>query len=102
MEKLINCDIFDVKEDYKLVMTAKVDVNEDEPQDLVEFWSILIFPKKLIEVSFYYPNDCLYTLGAYNGEILYTIDEREGKMSSKEYFAILEKNIKKLELCGLI
>ena len=102
MEQIIKCDVFDVKEDYKLVMTSKVDINEDEPQDLVEFWSVLIFPNKLIEVSFYYPNDCLYTLCAYNGKIIYTIDEREGKMSSKEYFAIVEKNIKKLELCGLI
>ena len=102
MEKIIKCDVFDVNKNNVLIATLECDVNEDKPQDLVEFWSILIFPNKLIDVSFYYPNDCLYTLCAYNGKIIYTIDEREGKMSYKEYTAIVEKNIKKLELCGLI
>ena len=96
MEKLINCDIFDVKEDYNLVMTAKVDVNEDKPQDLVSLWSGLLFYKKVIEVIFYYPNKHSYTLGAYNGEILYTIDERDVIMSTEDYFRIRKSYINNL------
>ena len=96
MEKIIKCDVFDLFGCYDLLMTSEVDVNEDEPQDLVSLWSGLLFYNKVIEVIFYYPNQHSYTLGAYNGEILYTIDEREVLMSREDYFRIRKSYISKL------
>ena len=96
MEKIITCDVFDLFGCYDLLMTSKVDVNEDEPEYLVAYWSGLLFYNKVIEVIFYYPNEHLYTLGAYNGEILYTIDERDVLMSTEDYFRIRKENLKKL------
>ena len=101
MEKLIKCDVFDIKKNYELIATLECDVNEDEPEYLVAYWSGLFY-NKVIEVIFYYPNGQSYTLGAYNGEILYSIDEREILMSTEDYFRIRESYINKLELCGLI
>ena len=98
MEKLIKCDVFDINKKYELIATLECDVNEDEPQDLVSLWSGLLFYNKVIEVIFYYPNKHSYTLGAYNGAILYTIDEREVLMSTEDYFRIRKENLKKLAL----
>ena len=96
MEKLIKCDVFDIKRNYELIATLECDVNEDEPQDLVSLWSGLLFYNKVIEVIFYYPNQHSYTLCAYNGEILYSIDEREVLMSTEDYFRIRKSYINKL------
>ena len=96
MEKLIKCDVFDINKKYELIATLQCDVNEDEPQDLVSVWSGLLFYNKVIEVIFYYPNQHSYTLGAYNGEILYTIDEREVLMSTEDYFRIRKSYINNL------
>lgn len=96
MEKLITCDVFDINKNYELIATLECDVNEDEPQDLVSLWSGLLFYNKVIEVIFYYPNKHSYTLGAYNGAILYTIDEREVLMSTEDYFRIRTENLKNL------
>ena len=96
MEKLIKCDVFDSKRNNELRATLECDVNEDEPQDLVSLWSGLLFYNKVIEVIFYYPNKHSYTLGAYNGEILYSIDERDVLMSTEDYFRIRTENLKNL------
>lgn len=96
MEKLINCDVFDINKNYELIATLECDVNEDEPEYLVAYWSGLLFYKKQIEVIFYYPNGQSYTLGAYNGEILYSIDEREVIMSAEDYFRIRKSYINNL------
>ena len=96
MEKIINCDVFDVNKNNVLIATLECDINEDEPQDLVSLWSGLLFYNKVIEVIFYYPNKHSYTLGAYNGEILYSIDEREVLMSAEDYFRIRKENLKNL------
>lgn len=96
MEKLITCDVFDVNKKYELIATLEVDVNEDEPDYLVAYWSGLLFYNKQIEVIFYYPNKHSYTLGAYNGEILYSIDEREVLMSIEDYFRIRKSHINNL------
>lgn len=95
MEKLITCDVFDINKNYELIATLECDVNEDK-QDLVSLWSGLLFYNKVIEVIFYYPNKHAYTLGAYNGAILYTIDEREVLMSTEDYFRIRTENLKNL------
>lgn len=96
MEQIIKCDVFDVNKNNVLIATLECDVNEDEPQDLVSLWSGLLFYNKVIEVIFYYPNQRSYTLGAYNGEILYSIDERDVIMSSEDYFRIRTENLKNL------
>lgn len=96
MEKLITCDVFDINKNYELIATLECDVNEEEPQDLVSLWSGLLFYNKVIEVIFYYPNKHSYTLCAYNGAILYTIDERDVIMSSEDYFRIRKENLKNL------
>ena len=96
MEQIIKCDVFDINKNYELIATLECDVNEDEPQDLVSLWSGLLFYNKQIEVIFYYPNQHSYTLGAYNGAILYTIDERDVIMSSEDYFRIRTENLKNL------
>ena len=96
MEKIITCDVFDVNKNNVLIATLECDVNEDEPQDLVSLWSVSLFYNKVIEVIFYYPNKHSYTLGAYNGAILYTIDEREVLMSAEDYFRIRTENLKNL------
>ena len=96
MEKIIKCDVFDINKNNELIATLEVDVNEDEPEYLVAYWSGLIFYKKMIEVIFYYPNKHSYTLGAYNGAILYSIDEREVLMSTEDYFRIRTENLKNL------
>ena len=96
MEKIIKCDVFDINKNNELIATLECDVNEDEPQDLVSLWSGLLFYNKVIEVIFYYPNKHSYTLGAYNGAILYTIDEREVLMSAEDYFRIRTENLKNL------
>ena len=48
MEKLIKCDVFDIKRNNELIATLECDVNEDEPQDLVSLWSGLLFYNKVI------------------------------------------------------
>ena len=96
MEKIITCDVFDLFGCYDLLMTSEVDVNEDEPEYLVAYWSGLLFYNKVIEVIFYYPNQHSYTLGAYNGAILYSIDERDVLMSAEDYFRIRKENLKNL------
>ena len=96
MEQIIKCDVFDIKKNYELIATLECDVNEDEPEYLVAYWSGLLFYNKVIEVIFYYPNQHSYTLGAYNGEILYSIDERDVIMSTEDYFRIRTENLKNL------
>lgn len=96
MEKIIKCDVFDIKRNYELIATLECDVNEDEPEYLVAYWSGLLFYNKHIEAIFYYPNGQSYTLGAYNGEILYSIDEREVIMSAEDYFRIRKSYINNL------
>ena len=96
MEQIINCDVFDINKKYELIATLECDVNKDEPEYLVASWSGLLFYNKVIEVIFYYPNQHSYTLGAYNGEILYTIDERDVIMSTEDYFRIRKSYINNL------